>query len=79
LEHSSKRNFRGGNFQPPNEATQNEITSFFTSSPSSLQIEAYCKSNPIYCMYYCRDMNPSDENCKQIMNYTQPLGGKPPQ
>jgi hypothetical protein len=77
--HSTRRDFRGGNFQPLNETVKNEITLFFGNSPSSLQIEAYCKSNPMYCMYYCRDMSPSDENCKQIMNYTQPPGGKPPQ
>ena len=77
--HSIGRDFRGGNFQPLNETTKSEIASFFGSSPSSSEIKDYCRNNPMYCMDYCREINPSSEICSQIMNYTQPLGGKPPQ
>ncbi len=87
--HSTKRNFggenspnkenRGRNFQPPNETTKSEITSFFESSPSYSEAKDYCKNNPGYCMYYCQNMNPSNEICSQVMNFTQSSGGKPPQ
>jgi len=77
--HSIRREFRGGNFQPPNETTKNEITSFFGSSPSSSEIEDYCRNNSMYCFYYCKEINPSSEICSQIMNYTHLPGGKPPQ
>jgi uncharacterized membrane protein YvbJ len=79
FEHSNRRDFRGGNFQPLNETVKNEITLFFGNSPSSSEIESYCKNNPIYCMYYCREINPSSEICSQIMSYAQPPGGKPQQ
>jgi hypothetical protein len=86
-EHSIKRGFRGGNFpdraegernfQPPNETIQQEITSFFESSPSASEIEDYCGTNGMYCMYYCRNMNPNSKICSQIMNRSS--GGQPPQ
>jgi len=79
FENVTKRNFRGrnfdpgfnssergGNFSPINETTKTEITSFFENSPSSSDIDAYCKNNPGYCMYYCRQINSSSDYCKNL-------------
>jgi hypothetical protein len=44
--------------------TENEITSFFESSPSDLEIENYCSENPMYCGYYCQ--NSEAEFCETI-------------
>jgi hypothetical protein len=74
FEHSPRRDFRGGNFQPLNQTTQDKITSFFESSPSYSDIENYCKENPVYCMYYCREMNTQESVCSEIMNFTIPRG-----
>jgi hypothetical protein len=71
---SHKKDFERGNFQPLDSVTQDKITSFFESFPSSYEIENYCKENPRYCMDYCREINPKDENCVQMMNFTKPLG-----
>jgi hypothetical protein len=78
LEHSNRREFRGGNFQPLNETVKNEITSFFGNSPPSPEIEDYCKENPLYCMYYCREINSDNDFCSQLVNNTQSPGGMPP-
>jgi hypothetical protein len=74
LENSHKKDFRRGNFQPMDSATKEKITSFFESSPSFSEIEDYCRENSMYCMNYCREINPENENCVQIMNSTKPLG-----
>ncbi|MFA5070927.1 MAG: hypothetical protein WC511_00985 [Candidatus Pacearchaeota archaeon] len=54
---------RMGNFQLTPE-TENEITSFFESSPSDVEIENYCLENPMYCGYYCQ--NSDAEFCETI-------------
>jgi hypothetical protein len=72
--HSPRKDFGRGSFQPLDKETQNTITSFFESSPSYSDIENYCKENPNYCMNYCREINPHDENCVNVMNFTKPLG-----
>ncbi|MCK9568150.1 hypothetical protein M0R72_04325 [Candidatus Pacearchaeota archaeon] len=43
---------------------ENEITSFFESSPSDLEIETYCSENLMYCRYYCQ--NSYAEFCETI-------------
>ena len=43
---------------------ENEITSFFESSPSDQEIETYCSENPMYCGYYCQ--NSDAEFCETI-------------
>jgi hypothetical protein len=54
---------RMGNFQLTPE-TENEITSFFESSPSDVEIENYCLENPMYCGYYCK--NSDAEFCENF-------------
>jgi hypothetical protein len=48
------RDIRMRDFQITSEI-ENEITSFFDSSPSDLEINNYCLENPMYCGYYCRE------------------------
>lgn len=69
---------RGG-FQPLDDTTKNQITSFFESSPSSSEVETYCNENRNYCFYYCMDMKGSNEFCTELLNNTQmPPGGEFP-
>jgi hypothetical protein len=71
-EHSSKSNFRGENFNFPNdnfqinESVKSEITSFFESTSDTEDINNYCQNNPRYCMEYCRTINPSDTRCEEL-------------
>jgi hypothetical protein len=44
--------------------TENEITSFFESSPSDVEIENYCSENPMHCGYYCQ--NSDAEFCEDF-------------
>ncbi len=57
--------FKNNNFQI-NEETENEIISFFDSSPTDSEIENYCKENMMYCMHYCREINSAYEFCGEI-------------
>ena len=71
---------KGGNFNL-DENTKNQITSFFESSPSQTQLDDYCNQNRMYCIYYCRQVNPSSELCAGILNSTNfqrpsPQGGQ---
>ena len=80
------------NFQL-NESQINEVTSFFNSSPTSEQIQNYCNASRMNCFYYCRNINPENNYCKELVNFTQgqgnrtrmgnfsrrPGGGMPPQ
>lgn len=56
---------RRGNYTL-SETTQNQITSFFQSSPSSSEVQDYCSQNPMYCGYYCRKINPNDNACTEV-------------
>jgi len=49
---------------------ESEITSFFESSPSDLEIENYCSENPMYCGYYCQ--NSDAEFCETIKQQGMP-------
>jgi hypothetical protein len=66
---------KGGNFQPPQSSLSDEekssITSFFENSPSSTEVDAYCKEDKPYCLYYCIEMRGDDEFCKEFLNNTQ--------
>ncbi|VVB77651.1 Uncharacterised protein [uncultured archaeon] len=70
----NKRNnmqrFQGRNLQL-NESQINEVTSFFESTTDINQIESYCQQNRMNCFYYCRNINPNGEYCKQL-NQTRP-------
>lgn len=65
------RNFNGfhskdgrmGN-SPITPEIENEITSFFESSPSDQEIENYCSENPQYCGYHC--MNDEADFCENF-------------
>lgn len=71
-----KNNFpQRGNFQI-DDATKNQITSFFDSTSDINQINSYCGQNRTYCFYYCRNINPDNEACKSIINSTF-TGGRP--
>ena len=64
-------NFNGG--MPNMELTDEEIsdvTSFFQSTTDSEEIESYCQSNSMYCMYYCMNVDSTSEACNQL----QPSG-----
>ena len=43
-----------------------EVQEFFNSNPNNSKIEIYCQENRIHCMYYCMQMNPEYEYCKNI-------------
>lgn len=66
---------KGGNFQPPQSSLSDEekanATSFFGNSPSSTEVDAYCKEYKSYCLYYCIEMRGDNEFCKEFMNNTQ--------
>lgn len=61
-----KFNFNDGRMGGPQLTSEieSEITSFFESSPSDLEIENYCLENPMYCGYYCR--NSEAEFCENF-------------
>lgn len=63
-----------GNFQI-DEETKTKITSFFDSTSNMDEIKSYCEQNRMYCAYYCRNINPNHEICKELGNYTG-QGGK---
>jgi hypothetical protein len=67
---SHRGNFPRGNFQL-NQTQINDINSFFSSNPSLSDVQTYCSTNRGSCFYYCRTINPDDEICSQIMNYTR--------
>ena len=49
--------------------TKVSILNFFDSNPSQNSVDSYCKDNPEYCMYYCREINSISGFCSQIRNY----------
>lgn len=67
LHNNINRNFilRGGNFQI-DEQTKQQITSFFEGTSDMNEINSYCDQNRMYCLYYCREINPNHEICSQI-------------
>lgn len=67
---------RKENFSTINKTIQKEITSFFESSPSSFEIEEYCNENPMYCKYYCTEINFNNDICSQLQ---PPEGISPPE
>jgi hypothetical protein len=71
-ENSSKGNFKQGDMIFPNngpkmnDSVKAEITSFFESTSDTEEINNYCQENPMYCMEYCRNINPSDDICEEL-------------
>jgi hypothetical protein len=71
---NNSKNFNNINLNGPNgdfpqqfdEETISEITSFFNSTQDSQEIKDYCQSNLMYCMEYCRNINPSHEVCNEL-------------
>ncbi|MFA7708271.1 MAG: hypothetical protein WCX73_04955 [Candidatus Pacearchaeota archaeon] len=49
-----------------NETRINEVVSFFNLTSDIEQIKTYCAEDPLNCMYYCSQVNPSHEVCSQI-------------
>jgi hypothetical protein len=47
------------------EETKSQIISFFESNPDESAINNYCVNNPMYCFYYCKEINPSQEICSK--------------
>ena len=47
------------------------IISFFQSTTDSNEIESYCQSNRMYCMYYCINFDSGNEICNQMQNFRQ--------
>jgi len=71
--------FAGRNFQL-SESQINDITSFFNSNASLDEVKSYCAENMANCFYYCRNINPNHEICKELSNYTRGrVQGGPPQ
>lgn len=77
LHNNINRNFiQGrGSFQI-NEAQINEVTSFFESTSDINELRTYCENNRANCFYYCRNINPSHEICKEIINSSGMPGGR---
>ncbi len=65
-------NFTPGGFQI-DDSTKEEIILFFNSNPSDEEIENYCGENKMYCEYYCMQVNPEHEYCKnmQMPNFSK--------
>ena len=79
--HNKDKRFQRGNF-PINESQINELTSFFNNTTNLDEIKNYCNTNRVNCFYYCRNINPNHEICKDLFNYNrsnyiQGPGGKP--
>lgn len=53
------------NFQI-NDTVKSEISSFFDSTEDTEEINNYCQANPMYCMEYCKSINPYDEICTEL-------------
>ena len=70
---SSKSNLKQGDMTFPNngpqinESVKAEITSFFESTSDTDEVNNYCQENPMYCMEYCRNINPSDDICEELI------------
>ncbi len=54
-----------GNFQIDEQA-KSGIISFFNSTTDMDKISSYCQENRMNCLYYCRNINPDHEICKNI-------------
>ena len=59
-------NIPGGNFQEIDEQTKTEINYFFENTQSIDEVNSYCKENPMYCMEYCKNINPDNEFCSNM-------------
>jgi hypothetical protein len=55
------------NFQL-NDEQKTEANSFFESHTNQTELDSYCKQNPSGCIYYCKDVNPDNEICSQLLN-----------
>jgi hypothetical protein len=72
------------NFQM-NQTQIDDVTNFFSTNPTSDEIQTYCSTNRGECMYYCRNVNQENDYCKQLNatrmrgNYSRNQGGQPPQ
>lgn len=71
LHPSLNRNFmqRNNNFQL-SEESKKEIISFFENTKDANEINNYCKEHIVDCAYYCREINPNHEACKNLPQRT---------
>jgi hypothetical protein len=56
-----------GRFQL-DEAGISEVTGMFTDPGSAAFLPDYCTENRMNCMYYCVNVNPDNEYCREIRN-----------
>jgi hypothetical protein len=73
-QNGSKKDIPPQNFQL-DESQISELKSFFNSTTNLDDIKNYCLTNPFNCMYYCKEINSSNEICSQIQMPT--YRGKP--
>lgn len=45
----------------------NNVTTFFGSNPSIIDINSYCSNNRMNCFYYCRIIDSNNDYCKTMM------------
>jgi hypothetical protein len=65
--HKNNPNFQGPqNMQLTDEQIQS-VTSFFESTTDETEINDYCNENEMACFYYCRNINPDNSFCSQLM------------
>ena len=64
--HKNRPNFQGQNMQLTDEQIQS-VTSFFSSTTDTTKINDYCAQNRTECFYYCRQINPNNQFCSQLM------------
>lgn len=65
--HKSRPNFQGfQNIQLTDEQKQS-VTSFFSSTTDTTKMTDYCSQNRMECFYYCRNINPNNTFCSQLM------------
>jgi len=62
--------FPRGNFQL-NQSQIDDVTSFFSSNPTEVDMNSYCQQNRRNCAYYCINIDKNNNYCNQIMNFTK--------
>jgi len=69
---SSRGDFGNPNFNGQiDEDQKTEVTVFFESNYNQSEITNYCNANINFCFYYCRQINPDNNLCKNILNLSR--------
>lgn len=70
---SNHPNINRNNFAQINDNTKAQVTSVFENATTIDDINTYCSTNRLACMYYCRTINPQNPFCSQLnLSYGAP-------